>query len=134
MRIRTFRARLTLWHLAFFSLLFVLSGVFLYGVLSRALVRQLDDTISAEAATAANLFADEIHELQGDIVHAAPEALSGLRLRAGSAAIFDGARMLASAPPRDPKEFDPLLMPGRHVAWQPITIDGHSYLIAVMEP
>src|SRR5262249_44541622 len=111
MRIRTLRARLTLWHLAFFSLLFILSGMFLYGVLSRALVRQLDATISAEAATAANLFADEMHEMRGDTAQAAPEALAGLRLRAGSAAIFDGARMLASAPPRDPKEFDPAATP-----------------------
>src|SRR5262249_58249768 len=99
MQVRSFRLRLTLWHLAFFSLLFIVSGVLLYGVLSRALVRQLDDTISAEAATTANLFADEMHEMQGDAVHAAPEALSGLRLRAGAAAIFEGGRMLASAPP-----------------------------------
>src|SRR5262245_34688401 len=114
MRLRSFRLRLTLWHLAFFSLLFILSGVFLYGVLSRALVRQLDDTISAEAATTANLFADEMHELQGDEVRAAPEALSGLRLRAGAAAIFQGEHMLAAAPQRNAQEFT--AAPDRHIA------------------
>jgi len=132
MRLRSLRLRLTLWHLAFFSLLFILSGVFLYGVLSRALVRQLDDTISAEAATTANLFADEMQELQGDEVKAAPEALSGLRLRAGAAAIFQNGRLLAAAPQRNPEEFKAAA--DRHVADQRITINGREYLIVVMEP
>ncbi len=133
MRVRTLRLRLTLWHLAFFSVLFGLSGIFLYGVLSRALVRQLDDSISAEAATAANLFADEMQEMHGDAERAAPESLSGLRLRGGAAAIFDSGRMLASAPRREPAEFDPAT-PGRHVAPQHIRIAGREYVVVVMEP
>ena len=34
--IRSFRLRLTLWYLAFFSLLFLLFSLFLNGVLARA--------------------------------------------------------------------------------------------------
>ncbi len=40
--IRSFRARLTALYLAFFSLLFVVFSIFLYGELSRSLVARLD--------------------------------------------------------------------------------------------
>ena len=43
--ISSFRLRLTVWYLAFFSLLFVLFSIFLYGVLSSALEARLDDTL-----------------------------------------------------------------------------------------
>ena len=39
--IRSLRLQLTVWYLAFFSVLFVLLGLFLYGVLSKALEARL---------------------------------------------------------------------------------------------
>ena len=51
MLMRSFRAQLTALYLGFFSLLFVLFSIFLYGELSRSLVGRLDDTLAAEADT-----------------------------------------------------------------------------------
>ena len=51
MLIRSFRTQLTALYLAFFSLLFVLFSIFLYGELSRSLVARLDDTLAAEACS-----------------------------------------------------------------------------------
>jgi len=147
MRIRSFRLRLTVWHVSFFSLLFVLFAVFLYGVLARALVRQLDSTLVAEAATAANLFQDEMGEMHGDALRAAPEALAGLRLHAGAAAIFDGTKILAIIPQSAVHEFDAVVahvpqplesdrlftLPDRHVAVQPAMVDSRAYAVIAME-
>ena len=44
--INSFRFRLTLWYLLFFSLLFVLFSLFLHGVLSHALERRLDEALA----------------------------------------------------------------------------------------
>jgi ABC-type Na+ efflux pump permease subunit len=64
--IRSFRLRLTLWYLGFFSLLFLLFGVFVYGRLAAGLERRVDETLSVQARTAATLFADEYLEQHGD--------------------------------------------------------------------
>ena len=53
---RSFRVQLTALYLAFFSLLFVLFSVFIYGELSRSLTARLDETLTSEADTAAGLF------------------------------------------------------------------------------
>src|SRR5664280_735690 len=79
MLIRSFRTQLTALYLAFFSLLFVLFSIFLYGELSRSLVGRLDDTLAAEADTAAVLFPDELQEMKGD---APPAARNPRRTRA----------------------------------------------------
>ena len=46
--ISSFRSRLTAWYLAFFSLLFVLFSLFLYGVLAGALRDRLDETLRSD--------------------------------------------------------------------------------------
>ncbi|MBZ5619010.1 MAG: HAMP domain-containing protein [Acidobacteriia bacterium] len=97
--IRSFRLRITAWYLAFFSLLFVLFGIFLYGVLSNALESRLDETLSSQASTAASLFQDELVEMQGDVPKAASEAVSEMRLQGSTVAIFDGNHMLAASAP-----------------------------------
>ena len=51
-RFRTLRFRLTAWYLAFFSLLFVGFGIFLYHVLASSLERRLDETLISQASTA----------------------------------------------------------------------------------
>jgi len=68
--INSFRVRLTAWYLAFFSLLFVLFSLFLYGVLSNALRDRLDESLRAEIDTAAGMFDDELEEETGDVTAA----------------------------------------------------------------
>ncbi len=93
--INSFRVRLTAWYVAFFSLLFVLFSVYLYGVLSKALVAHLDETLSVHANTAAALFTDEITEMNGDIAKAAAETVEEMRFQGGAVAIFAENRALA---------------------------------------
>ena len=97
--IRSFRWRLTLWYLGFFSLLFVLFGFFLYGRLSSNLRQRLDDELKAQARTAAALFADEIPEQSGDVRKAAQEIVNN-DLRGQWIAIFTSrGEALASSGP-----------------------------------
>src|ERR1022692_1068171 len=104
--IRSFRLQLTAWYLAFFSLLFVLFGFFLYGVLSNALEKRLDVPLSSQANTTAVLFQDELGEMKGDVPKAAAEAVSEMRLDGSTVAIFDGNRMLAASAPVPPPGFE----------------------------
>ena len=149
--IRSFRLRLTAWYLAFFSLLFVVFGIFLYGILSSALEKRLDDTLISQANTTAVLFQDEIEEMNGDLAKAAAEAVSEMRLR-GTVAVFDGSKMLAASAPVVREEFESvaaeaarapqadllLTMPrsgryGARAASRRITTD-RTYLVLAVEP
>ena len=99
--IRGLRLRLTLWYLGFFSLLFLLFGVFLYGRLAAGLLHRVDDTVTGQARTAATLFADEYQEQFGDAWKAAAEIVYN-DLRGQQLAIFSGSRLLASGGPATP--------------------------------
>jgi heavy metal sensor kinase len=99
--IRGLRLRLTLWYLGFFSLLFLLFGVFLYGRLAAGLLHRIDDTVTGQARTAATLFADEYQEQFGDARKAAAEIVYN-DLRGQQLAIFSGSRLLASSGPATP--------------------------------
>jgi len=105
---KSLRFRLTAWYLAFFSLLFVLFSIFLYGILSRELQNRLDETLLSQASTTASLFLDEMEEMHGDQLKAAPEAVSEMRLRGSTVAVFDGSRMLAASAPVAAAEFQAL--------------------------
>ncbi|MEO8593315.1 MAG: ATP-binding protein [Candidatus Solibacter sp.] len=94
---RSLRAQLTLAYLAFFTLLFAAFTAFLYGELSRSLTARLDETLASEADTAAVLFPDELHEMQGDSVAAAREVVSELKLRGDAVVIREGDRVLAGS-------------------------------------
>jgi heavy metal sensor kinase len=104
--IGSLRLQLIAWYLAFFSLLFVVFGLFLYGVLSKALEKRLDETLSQQAGTTASLFQDELVEMQGDVPKAAREAVSEMRLHGSTVAIFEGDRMVAASAPVPPHAFD----------------------------
>jgi len=151
--IKSFRLRLTLWYLAFFSLLFALFGVFLYGVLSNALERRLEDTLLSQAATAASLFLDEMDELKGDFPRAAAEAASEMRLRGSTVAVFRGPILLSASGPLDRSELEsagarvsqdsgtdlvvPLPKSGKHgslAAGHRVQVDGREYLTLAVEP
>jgi heavy metal sensor kinase len=97
MMIRSLRLRLAAWYLAYFSLLFLLFSVFLYGMLARALQNRLDQTLAAEAEVTGGLLADELVEMRGDIAKASAEAVSEMRIQGNVVAIFQGSRMLAAS-------------------------------------
>src|ERR1039457_614518 len=97
--INSFRFRLTLWYLLFFSLLFVLFSLFLHGVLSHALERRLDEALAVEANTTAAMLQDEFEEMKGNVPMASSEAVSGLRLHGSLVAVLSGNRVLAASTP-----------------------------------
>ena len=104
--INSFRFRLTLWYLLFFSLLFVLFSLFLHGVLSHALERRLDEALAVEANTTAAMLQDEFEEMKGDVPAASSDAVSGMRLHGSLVAVLSGNRVLAASTPLpQPKSF-----------------------------
>ena len=120
----SFRARLTALYLAFFSLLFVVFSIFLYGELSRSLVARLDATLASEADTAAVLFPDELHEMNGDEVAAAREVVSELKVHGDFVAIREGSRVLAASPLAPPGPRD-------RIATRTVESGGRTYHIEV---
>src|SRR5215831_18831092 len=93
--IRTFRFRINAWYLGFFTLLFVLFSLFLYGVLGRSLAARLDETLLSQINTVEVLFRDEVEELHGDVGAAAREVVSDMRVH-NTIAIFSESAMVAS--------------------------------------
>jgi len=150
---RSLRFRITVWYLALFSLLFVLSGVFLHGVLARALMNRLDESLAEEASTTAALFQDEFEEMKGDVALASAEAVSGMRLRGSSVAVLAGGRLLAASAPIPQAELEAIAAPaqasaeqdrivavpragphGARAALQHTTVGGKPYLVIAVQP
>jgi heavy metal sensor kinase len=121
----SFRARLTALYLAFFSLLFIVFSIFLYGELSRSLIAHLDDTLASEADTAAVLFPDELHEMNGDEVAAAREVVSELKVHGDFITIREGDRVLAASPQT------PAPGPRDRFATRTVKAQGRTYHIEV---
>ncbi len=97
--IKSFRLQLTAWYLLLFTLLFTAFSIFLYEVLSKALYKRLDETLSSEVSTAAGLFRGEMAEFKGDASGAALEAMSEMSIRGVVVAVFEGNKLLASNTP-----------------------------------
>ena len=95
---RSLPFRITAWYVAFFSLLLVAFGAFLYGFLSRALLQRLDATLESQAKTAAVMFSDEMDEEQGDTFKAAQGVTVNLRMD-NRVAILAGGQILSSTGP-----------------------------------
>ena len=93
--LRTLRLRLTAWYLAFFSVLFLLLCVLLYGALSRSMQRRLDETLVEQSSTAAKLLQEELEEMHGDAELAAADVLSELQPSGRIIAILENAEVLA---------------------------------------
>lgn len=108
---RSLRLKITAWYVAFFSLLFVGFGLYLYNVLSKDLEKRVDETLLSEASTTSALFEDELVEENGDRPKAAFEAVSGMRLRGGRVAILEGNQLLAASSPVPPDEIQALAAP-----------------------
>ena len=97
--IKSFRLQLTAWYLLFFTLLFMLFSIFFYQVLSRALHKRMDETLSSELNTGIGLFGAEMAELKDDAHAAATEAMSEIKIRGVLVAIFQDGQFLASTAP-----------------------------------
>jgi len=121
---RSLRAQLTAAYLVFFTLLFVAFGAFLYRELARSLTARLDETLASEADTAAVLFPDEMHEMQGDAVAAAREVIGELKLRGDAVVIRDGGRVLAGTDRTKAGPYD-------RMAVRQVEAGGRAYQLAV---
>jgi heavy metal sensor kinase len=93
---RSFRFRLTLLYLGFFSLLFVLFSVFVYGGVAKSIETRIQQTVATEADTAGGIFLDEFAETKGDVQASANETVAILKLRGDEIRILEGDRVLAS--------------------------------------
>lgn len=150
--IRSFRLRLTLWYLAFFSLLTLLFGLFFYGRLAAGLERRVDEALAGQARTAATLFTDEYKEQNGDAGRAAAEIVD-TDLRGQQLAIFLGATLLASSGAATPAQYaaiaagapresgpgSPVPVPrlgpaGSRAAFHRRDVDGRGYLFVACQP
>jgi heavy metal sensor kinase len=101
---RTFRLRLTLWYVGFFSVLFVLVAVLVHSVFDRALENRLDEALSVEANTEASMLQDEFTEENGDIRRAASQSIADLRPGASIVGVLAGEHLLASSAPIAPEQ------------------------------
>ena len=149
--IRSLRLQLTAWYVAFFSLLFVLFGAFLYGVLSNELQARLEETLLSQANTASALMAGELVEEKGDASLAAIEAASGLRgavvailmddrVLAFSGSFFpEGFQAVAAQAARRPGTDISLALPrlgphGSRAVAHRLVQDGRAFLILAVSP
>jgi heavy metal sensor kinase len=103
---KSLRLQLTGWYLAFFSALFVLFCLLLYGTLARALERRLDEKLASEATTAAALMREELDEMGGDGPRAASDVLSEMQPGASVIAILEQTDVLAASSPIPGKELE----------------------------
>jgi two-component system OmpR family sensor kinase len=93
--IRSLRLQLTAWYLAFFSVLFLLLCVVLYGALARSMQSRLDETLTSQAGTAAKLLQEELEEMHGDASGAATDVLSELQPSGQVIAILENTDVVA---------------------------------------
>lgn len=147
MRARSFpakslRLRLTAWYVALFSTLFLAFGIFLYQVLAHALQDRLDQTLTAEAATAATLLPDEMVEEKGNAPRAANEVVG--ETRGGSLAIFENSRPIAARGLELPDGMNPSLCgkpqtlaigpSGMRALCSIVPVNGRAFVVAAAEP
>lgn len=93
--LKSLRLQLTAWYLAFFSALFLLLCVLLYGALARSMEKRLDASLTLQASTAAKLFAEELQEMHGDAEGAAADVLGEMQPSGGVIAMLEDAEVLA---------------------------------------
>ena len=150
--INSFRFRLTLWYLLFFSLLFVLFSLFIHGVLSHTLEHRLDEALAVEANTTAAMLQDEFDEMKGNVPAASSDAVSGMRLHGSLVAVLSGNRVLAASTPLPQPQVDfivsrasldpaadlavavPQVAPnGARAAVHRVTVGGRDYQVVALQ-
>ena len=95
--VRSLRLRLTLWYLGFFSLLVLLFCFLVYSVVSRSLLKRLDEVMISQSNTAASLMREELEEMHGDAGGAAADVLSEVQPQSSILAIFEHTKLLAAS-------------------------------------
>src|SRR5579871_2577585 len=93
--LKSLRLQLTTWYLAFFSALFLLLSVLLYGALARSMERRLDAGLTVQAGTAAKLLAEELEEMHGDAGGAAADVLAEMQPAGQVIAMVENGEVLA---------------------------------------
>ena len=150
--IKTLRARVTLWYLVFFSLLFLIFSVFVDNVAARTLKRRLDESLLVQANTAAALLADEFEEMKGDAQAASSEVLANLRLSASAVLFLAEGRVLGASAPIPPGELAEIIRRtantgsrriveisragpnGARAAVVRTTLGGREYVVLALQP
>ncbi len=146
------RFQLAVWYIAFFSVLFVLLGLVLYGVLSRSLERRLDEALLTQANTAAALLAEELEEMHGDAQAAASGVITEMQPRGSIVAILQNKTVLASSAPVPRADLEQaaekvLTSAGADSIWRmtdwgnhgargagrPVTIAGHNFVVMAVQ-
>ena len=84
----------------------MLFSLFLQAALGHVLEHRLDETLAVESNTTAAMLLDEMDEMKGDMAKAAPEAVSGMRLRGSTVAVLAGRHLLAASSPLGQTEVD----------------------------
>lgn len=97
--VRSLRLQLTVWYLAFFSVLYLLLSVGLYSVLSRSMLARLDEKLISQAGTAAKLLQEELEEMHGDAAGAAADVLSELQPSGQTVAFLEKTQVVAGGTP-----------------------------------
>jgi heavy metal sensor kinase len=150
---KSFRLRLTVWYVAFFSLLFLIFSFFLYGVLSKSLRSRVDQAMASEANTGASLFEDEMTEFKGDTAKASAEVTREMRLRDSLVAVVEGEQVLSTSAPIPQSEVQAIAAAvrargaaeliltrpawgryGTHAAAHRVDLIGRSFLIVTAQP
>ena len=143
---KSLRWQITVWYVAFFSLLFLLFGFFLYGMLAKSLESRVDEAMVSEANTAAAVFEDEMAESKGDAAASAHEVTVDMRLHGSLVAVLDGSKLLDASGPVNPRELAAMavLPPGAaaatlqgnpaRAAIHRAVVNGHEYQILTVEP
>ncbi len=151
--LKSLRLQLTAWYLAFFSALFILFCLLLYGTLARALERRLDEKLASQATTAAALMREELDEMGGDGPRAASDVLSEMQPSATAIVILEQTDVLAASSPIAGNELRAkaaqfLLDPSSDAVWalsewgnngargaaHQFTRAGRTYIAAAIEP
>jgi heavy metal sensor kinase len=104
--LKSLRLQLAAWYLAFFSLLFLAFCVVLYGGLSRALERRLDEGLATTVNISAKLLQEELDEMDGDALQAAEEVISKMGPSSGEIAILEGTKLMAATDPGDKADLE----------------------------
>ena len=146
MWMKSLRLQITVWYVAFFSLLFLLFGLFLYGMLAKSLQKRVDEAIASQVNTAAAMFEDEMVESKDDAAASAHEVSLNMRLHGGLVAVLAGSRLLEASAPIHPHELAAIARQNGSVVaatleGQPARaarhyskVNGSDYLIVTAEP
>ena len=147
--LKSLRLQLAVWHLVFFSALFILFCFLFYGALQRSLERELDESLVSKTGTASALLKEELEETHGDAMEAAATVISGNEPRESVAAVLEDGRVIGISVPGSDLEMGAAPLRdgdvsrwrltrwgshGARAAARGVTFAGRSFTVVEMEP